>query len=417
MAAGSSAESARSFESLRAWIDQNPEHFAATPRFAAFYAALTPVESSRVGMLWEAVQALAGVGDAPSGGAETLVRSLPDADDEEGALTIRTFAEALHARSSAVGAGGGNLYLAARPPGAQLRAFELLRLRTPLIPFAYAAANRAILEAIGDDPQVVTLVDVGIGRGGQVRALLRNPHSRSRIAALHVIGVEPDSSSATGAGALQTAEAAVLDTAHDVGIPASFTPISKRAEEIDAADLASARGMVIGNAAFSLHHVDHAGGEGGLDRSAVLETLRRAGVQTMVLVEPDSNHFVDDLPVRFLFAYRHYRAVAMSLRAMLTPANAQLVWTEFFAPEVHNVMTHEGSARTERHEQASSWAARLRASGFETGDLSQLVTRSGTPPGFSLDHQPEAFSLCFQGVSLLSVLRGGHVPVASPRSP
>ncbi|MCR9160730.1 MAG: GRAS family protein [Nannocystaceae bacterium] len=397
------AASARSFEDLRTWIDAHDRPFVDTPRFADFFAGLTPIESSRVGALWDAV--VDHDDGSPRVGAEALVRGLPDTDDEDGALTLRTFAEALMARGSETDAGGGNLYLAARPPGAQLRAFELLRLRTPLIPFAYAAANRAILDAVGKTPQPVTLVDVGIGRGGQVRALLRNPQSRQRISKLHVIGIEPDSSSATGAGALQTAEATVLETARDVGIPTTFTPLSKRAEEITPDDFASAQGQVIGNAAFALHHVDYAGA-GGLDRSAVLRTLRKGGVETMVLVEPDSNHFIDDLAVRFLFAYRHYRAVAMSLRAMLMPADAQLVWTEFFAPEVHNVIAHENSARTERHEPSASWARRLSGAGFAVEDLGQLVTRAGTPPGFSLDERPDAFSLCFQGVALLSVLRG-----------
>ena len=393
----------RSFEHLREWISSEPA-FAEVARFDEFYAGLSPLESRRVGRLWSAVCACDD-DDGRGADAEVIVRAMPD-EDGEGALPIRTFAEAILGRVNGAGS-GGNLYLGARPPGAQLRAFELLRLRTPLIPFAYAAANRAILGAIGDVAQPVTLIDVGIGRGGQIRALLRNPQARRQISKLHVIGVEPDSSSSTGAGALEMAEAAVLEAANEVGIEASFRPVSKRAEELTAADFSDASGLVIGNAAFALHHVDYEGA-GGLVRGDVLGLLASIGVDSMVMVEPDSNHASDSLAVRFAYAYRHYRTVSMSLRAMLTPADAQLAWTEFFAPEVHNVITHEGSRRTERHETATRWAEHLRGAGFSIRDLKQLVPTSGTPPGFGLHCDPEAFSLCFNGVGILSVLCGSQ---------
>jgi hypothetical protein len=256
-------------------------------------------------------------------------------------------------------------------------------------------------------PQDVTILDIGIGRGGQIRALLRNPLARERVRTLRVIGIEPDSSSETGTGALEIARARILEAAAEAGIRASFVGISKRAEDLTNDDVHRARpeGFFLANAAFALHHIDFEG-SGGNDRGELLALVRSVGASAIVLVEPDSNHFIDALQVRFLYAYRHYRTVALSLDAMLPPANAQLVWNEFFAPEILNIIANEAGDRTERHEEAQQWSTHLRKAGWENSGLDALVPRSGTPHGFSVDTDGPAFSLCFRDVALLSVLRG-----------
>ena len=47
---------------------------------------------------------------------------------------------------------------------------------------------------------------------------------------------------------------------------------------------------------------------------------------------------------------------------MLAPGDATLVWNEFFAPEVRNIVAHEGVRRVERHEELTRWASRLASS-------------------------------------------------------
>jgi len=371
-----------------------------------FYEGLDVEEGARVGRLFGAIEALVeGRREDAGRDAESIVRDMPDDEDGSGALAVRTFAETVLARARHDLGRGGNLYLDARPPGAQLRAFELLRLRTPLIPFAYAAGNRALLQTL-DSPTDLTLVDVGIGRGQQVRALLRNPSARRLLSSIHVVGIEPDSSADTGAGALEVAAENVLEAAEEARVPATFHAIPKRAEELRAADLSAAglRGHVAANAAFALHHVEEID-DAGTRRVRVLETLREAGVMSVVLVEPDSNHYVGDLLVRFAFAYRHYGTLASALHSMLTPSDAELVWREFFAKEVQNVIVHEGPQRTERHEEASRWADHLSQAGWSPEVLADVLPQSAAPPGFDVRCRPSAFSLSFRSVPLLSVLR------------
>src|SRR6202012_1887782 len=138
--------------------------------------------------------------------------------------------------------------------------------------------------------------------------------------------------------------------AAEARIPATFTGIPKLAEELCVEDILAAapRGLLLANAGLSLHHVGLVAHGAAQDRAGVLGTLHRAGCQHVVLVEPDSNHDEDDLVLRFLHAYRHYGTLAESLGSVLSPSDAALVWNEFFASEVRNVVAHDGAYRVER---------------------------------------------------------------------
>jgi GRAS domain family len=398
-------------EDLDAYLVAAAARTRRTPDFAAFFVGLGPVQRERLQRLWSAVRELEhGHHAAAAIEAEGLTRRMPDEEDGHDAVLVRTFAEALLGRIRNIG-GGGNLYLGARPPGAQLRAFELLRLRTPLIPFGYAAANRALLTSIparGD----VTLLDLGIGRGGQICSLLKHPWAHRLFRSLRVIGVDPDSAPGLGGagGALELAAINVLGTAADMGIPTTFAGIPKLAEDLTAADIAAAspQGLLLANGSLSLHHVGLTAHGARSSRGGVLALLHEAGCAHVVLLEPDSDHHGDDLTLRFLYAYRHYGTLLHSLYGTLPVSDALLVWSEFFAPEVRNVVTHDGASRVERHEEAEAWRERLAEAGFVIDTPAELVARAATPDGFDVSDDAPTSGTCtlsYGGVSLLGVLR------------
>jgi hypothetical protein len=394
------------WEDLERYIKSGGDALQHTPGFADFFLNIGETERQRLGRLWGALRALINdQGDEAAIETEALIRSMPDEEDGHGAVVVRTFAEALRARVHKLAGSGGNLYLDARPPGAQMRAFELLRLRTPLIPFAYAAANRALLDAI-PGPSEVTLLDVGIGRGGQLRALLKNPSARRLFKSLHVIGVEPDSSDAVG-GALEFAEENVTRTAAEVGIPVTFCGIPKLADDLlpDDIEQAEPRGLMLANSCLTLHHIGLSDHGARANRDQVLKIIRDTGFSKLVLVEPDCNHDVDDLSLRFLHAYRHYGTLARSLYSMLSRADASLVFSEFFAQEVRNIISHEGPLRVERHEETGRWIERLSKAGWTVDTPRELVAPSAAPAGFTVVSDGQACRLTFRSVSLAGVLR------------
>jgi hypothetical protein len=397
---------ALAWDDLHRFLWERSRRTVRTPGLRAFFDTMGEAERERLARLWAAVRAIDN--DQPSEAtleAEALIREMPDSDDGEGAVAVRAFAEALLERIRKTTGNAGNLYLDGRPPGAQLRAFELLRLRTPLVSFAYAAANRALLEAV-DEPADVTLLDIGTGRGGQVRALLKNPRARRVLRSLHVIGIEPDSQ-LTGGGALETAQANVLAAAAEARIPATFAGIGKRAEHLSVDDLTAARprGLLLANSCLSLHHVGRVEHGAKRGRAEVLRTVRDAGFNHVVLTEPDTDHDEDELALRFLYAYRHYGTLARCLHTTLAASDAFLVWREFFTNEVCNVVAHEGALRVERHEESESWLERLEAGGWTIDTPLELVLPSAAPRGFEVVHTGKACTLRYEGVSLLAVMR------------
>ncbi len=406
------------FERLTSLLVSAAPALARTPGFARFYASRDDDEARLLGRLYAVVEALEAYDGATAATLATGVLGDVRDDAPEDAprggpgRVVLAFAEALLARAAPDHRhrrGGGNLYFDARPEGVQLRAFELLRRNTPLIAFGYAAANEAILEAIGARdgaaPKDLVVVDIGIGRGSQYRALLEGVRGRNVLRSIRVVGVD--------GGPLETARRVVLDWAADVGVPATFDGLPMLAEELTAAELSdvSRRGCAgeqtpfVATAAFALHHVVDVGDHTLAARDGVLRTLRAAGARHVVLVEPDSNHFENDLSLRFLHAYRHYRTVSAALARSLSASDAHVVWSEFFAPEVCNVITHDGLHRVERHEELTRWAERATAAGFRIDDLREVAARVAAPEGFEVHADASGLRLYFEGVSLLGVLR------------
>ena len=229
--------------------------------------------------------------------------------------------------------------------------------------------------------------------------LLRNPWARRLIRSLHVIGVGPASSPEAG-GALPIAQANVLAAAEEPGIAVTFAGVGKLAEQLTAGDLAAARprGLLVANGSLALHHVGLPHHGAGRGRAEVLSTVREAGFARIVLLEPDTNHDEDDLGLRSLYAYRHYGTLARSLHAALRASDAVLVWSEFFADEIRNVIAHDGALRAERHEEADRWVERLEASGFTVDTPAELVAPSAAPAGFEVVHTGRAATLRYDGV-------------------
>ena len=113
-------------------------------KLSEFFEKLDVLEASYVERLCNAIEAMESGYSAHAQLDDLLITLAQNNLDLMLARVLSSFCLALKCRAKQHRTGGGNLYLGARPPGRQLRAFELLRLRTPLIPFAYAAANRAL---------------------------------------------------------------------------------------------------------------------------------------------------------------------------------------------------------------------------------------------------------------------------------
>ena len=90
---------------------------------------------------------------------------------------------------------------------------------------------------------------------------------------------------------------------------------------------------------------------------------------------------------------------------MLSRGDASLVFSEFFAQEVRNVISHDGSLRVERHEETGTWIDRLSKAGWTVDTPAELVAPSAAPAGFTVVSDGKSCRLSFRTVNLLGVMR------------
>ncbi|HEY2405883.1 MAG TPA: GRAS family protein [Polyangiaceae bacterium] len=299
--------------------------------------------------------------------AQAHLRAVANRAQEQGygasSLLAAIFASALLTRSGGRAPARANLYLT-QFTLPQIELFTLLATRVPTIALSSPVANALLLGEIaraGGAP--VTLLELGIGTGRQLRALLAEIARNGVIPPrLTIIAVEPDRAS------LDCAERALREAARALGTEFGFVGFCRCVEHLGAdewAAIASLRagGRLLMNEAFALHHLPNARARDA--KQATLRRLRQLAPELFVLTEPHVDHDVADLERRMLHCWRHFDLAFRMLDASdLTLEQAMALKTAFFAREIDDVLAQREELRSERHETADMWLERLVRAGF-----------------------------------------------------
>jgi hypothetical protein len=244
----------------------------------------------------------------------------------------------------------------------------------PQVPAGHRIANQLLAAELRGHERA-TLLDVGIGRGLQILALLRGLAAEpGRLRRLDVVGVDPD-------GDNLDAVAAGIDRALPLGgLDVRFHRIEKLLEECDEGDYDAVRGIGGGiavNAAYSLHHTQHP----PRDRGARTELVRRLASlrpRLFTLVEPSADHDTESLPARLSSCWEHFGAVfELISRADADPARKLAVKETFFGREIADIVGTSDAFRCERHEPYEAWLLRLAKAGLEPAET--CAARVGLP--------------------------------------
>lgn len=318
----------------------------------------------------------------------------------------RAFAAALKARLAGDASGLGNLYVDTRDPRDMLKAFEVLAAATPFIRFGHAAANHALLHAIGPAPRV-HIIDIGLGSGVQWLHLLDAVarHARGTLA-VRLTGIDVPAHGTDPLVRLRHAGAMLTARAAELGISFTFTPVAGLVEDLDLHALAGEDdSCLVVNAALALHHVPSSDGR----RDAVLARLRALKPAALCLAEPDVEHNALPVGPRITESIVHYLTVFDALEATLAQHGAEraTLETAFFGREILNIVVGEGDARVERHERHDAWQARLSRGGFTAIDLSNVHATvaqelSVTPP-FAIEMDGAFLVLSWRNLPVLAV--------------
>ncbi|GLT68053.1 hypothetical protein SLA2020_403160 [Shorea laevis] len=130
--------------------------------------------------------------------------------------------------------------------------------------------------------------------------------------------------------------------------------------------------VLIINSTFQLHCVVKES-RGALN--SVLQRLQEMSPKLLILVEQDSSHNGPFFFGRFMEALHYYSAIFDSLDAMLPKYDTRQTKIEqfYFAEEIKNIVSCEGSARIERHERVDQWRRRMSRAGFHSSAIKMIT--------------------------------------------
>ena len=271
------------------------------------------------------------------------------------------------------------------------------------VPFVYAGhllANRCLERAVRGLARF-TILDIGIGNGGQTKRLLDTLADKGgALEAVQVIGLDP------AEGNLNDAQALLAQAAQGYPFRVEFRPLCGMVEELRDEDFeairsASKGGLVI-NSAFAFHHTSHPLN----DHRMRTELLRRlAGLDPLVLtlIEPSSNHDTEELVKRVHHSWEHFGNVfALVDEATIEASHKYLIKGKFFAREIRDIFGVSDHFRCERHELYDSWLLRLFKAGykpFETEGLSVEL-----PPYCRCDVSEGLVRLNYKDTTIVAVM-------------
>jgi hypothetical protein len=366
-------------------------------RAAKDFVREIPGEATPAGPLREVARAIA---EGRTRAAEaTLRRHLAEVErsPETRGVERYVFGAALARRLSAEAVEEANLYLK-QFEVPQIQLFNLLADKVPQVSMTTAIANSCIARAIGEQLHP-TVIDVGIGTGRQMVALLDSLCATGRLPKrMTVIGIEPSDF------CLRLAEQNLREAAARLGVGLSFHAQRSAVEELTDEDWARLAALCKGrpaiNASFALHHV---GDVGGSDvRDEVLLRLRSLRPLALVLSEPDVDHLERRFLVRFDNCWRHFATTFVAIDRLTIPkCDQDALKVQFFGREIADILGSPDDTRSERHESASSWLRRLKRTGYEAR-MNVELPPSG--PVIDVCNRGDRASLEFADEPLVAVL-------------
>ncbi|KAG8384997.1 hypothetical protein BUALT_Bualt04G0176300 [Buddleja alternifolia] len=249
-----------------------------------------------------------------------------------------------------------------------LKIYQILYQACPYIKFAHFTANQAIFEAVEAEDRV-HVIDLDILQGYQWPAFMQALAARPGGAPfLRITGVGPS------AEAVKETGRCLAELAHSLHVPFKFQHIGEELEDLKPHMFNRRVGEALAvNSVNRLHRVP------GNSLGNLLTMIRDQAPNIVTIVEQEASHNGPYFLGRFLEALHYYSAFFDSLDATFPPDSAQRAMVEqhILAPEIRNIVAHEGLERVMRHERLEKWRKFMEGKGFQEVPLStNAVTQS-----------------------------------------
>jgi len=330
------------------------------------------------------------------------LQAMPETPDQ---TQLLFFAEGLHKRLDPEAEEVGNLYLLPNDTGQQIRMFNLMAEKFPLVRLSQEMINRACLDWVGmetgQNPAEITILDIGIGMGQQIVRMLDQALTRKfPLQAVTVIGIEP------AAESLQQAKESLLAWADKHQVELVFQGFQQSVEDLAETEwlqltdiIARAQGKLVINCSFALHHIRPPS-----LRTALFSRLKQFSPALLTLLEPYADCVTQDLSARFTHAWHHYGLVFHAIDQIdIAEEDKNRIKRFFFFPEIQDVLSEE-HARVEQFETGEMWISRLENAGFETIPIENPSLQIPNCPFAKISHHAQYLSVDVKDYPLLSII-------------
>jgi hypothetical protein len=242
------------------------------------------------------------------------------------------------------------------------------------IPFVFAGhylANQYLRKTIGN-LKVVTLLDIGIGKGLQAQKLLKMLGiDNNNLEIINIIGVDP------GEQNLIDSKNAFEQIKRILPFTVNYYPVCNLLENFTDNDYDFIKEIggknILINSSFTFHHMSHPFKDYE-SRTLLFNKLAKLEPLVITLIEPNSNHDIEELSKRFHHSWQHFGNVFKLIdESNIDISHKFSIKEKFFGREIRDIFGVSDYFRCERHELFESWLLRLTKAGFKPFEFKDLT--------------------------------------------
>lgn len=280
----------------------------------------------------------------------------------------------------------------------QIVLFDILANRFPLVLKAQEIV-RNLFKAAAETHQHITIIDLGIGRGLQMKAILEALDHYTTVRSVTVIGVEIMEE------ALHYTTLQLQSLAQTLRLKLDFVPLQLPVESVTKEMLSkriSPRSTALFiNASLTLHHI-----QDKKIRSNLFNILHSLSPNFFTLIEPNANTYEEDFEKRLFNAYDHFSALFAFTNSLDLKENEKKGLKEFFSNDFFDPIAFPDTHRFERLDTSENWIQLAEEAGFKAIDLSEhtqdifirsieIVNKNQAYIDFKFDHESLLGTMAF----------------------
>jgi hypothetical protein len=283
----------------------------------------------------------------------------------------------------------------------QINVFDLVLKAVPPVQALSQTALEIMKNLYDTGVPSFTHLNVGIGKGHlEVKMLQQLASSYNRMPdRIKIIGIDIDQDS------LEEAGRHIKKTVYNL-FPSTtkleYIPICAFAEKIDKKVWNKIKNhdteLLGAVSAFTLHHIPTIE-----KRNLVLERIASCEPYLFLLLEPDVDHFTNDLTQRLVNCYNLFGTIFKLIdKQGLNEQEARAIKYKFFGREINDILSNAEDKRTEKHEKADVWAERLKKAGFNLHKFAKSLEH----PALELNYEKESRFVTteFEGIPMVAIM-------------